>query len=88
MSFNYVVRSVGYALGSAIGGLVLAAGTATGRLFPNDAAYTTAALVGVAAMAITTMAGLALARRRSPETNPSTAPVGMPGLGRSSRTGS
>ena len=27
MSFNYVVRSVGYSLGSAIGGLVLAAGT-------------------------------------------------------------
>ncbi len=88
MSFNYVVRSVGYSLGSAIGGLVLAAGTATGRLFPNDDAYTTAALVGVAAMAITTMASLALARRRSPETNPITAPVGVPGLGRSSRTGS
>ncbi|MET7636958.1 MULTISPECIES: MFS transporter [unclassified Streptomyces] len=88
MSFNYVVRSVGYSLGSAIGGLVLAAGTATGRLFPNDGAYTTAALVGVAAMAITTMASLALARRRSPETNPITAPVGVPGLGRSSRTGS
>ncbi|WP_327707081.1 MFS transporter [Streptomyces decoyicus] len=88
MSFNYVVRSVGYSLGSAIGGLVLAAGTATGRLFPNDDAYTTAALVGVAAMAITTMASLALARRRSPETNPIAAPVGVPGLGRSSRTGS
>ncbi|WP_405766898.1 MFS transporter [Streptomyces sp. NBC_00080] len=72
MSLNYVVRSVGYSLGSAIGGLVLAAGTATGRLFPNDDAYTTAALVGVAAMAITTMACLALARRRSPETNPNT----------------
>ncbi|WP_328334671.1 MFS transporter [Kribbella sp. NBC_00382] len=70
MSFNYVVRSVGYALGSAIGGLVLATGTATGNLFPNDAAYTTAALVGVAAMAITMLTSLALARRRSPQTNP------------------
>ncbi|MFC5186907.1 MFS transporter [Actinomadura harenae] len=86
MSFNYVVRSVGYSLGSAIGGLVLAAGTATGHLFPNEDAYTTAALVGVAAMAITTMASLALARRRSPETDPATAPVGEPGQGRSSRT--
>ena len=74
MSFNYVVRSVGYSLGSAIGGLVLAAGTNTGHLFPNDGAYTTAALVGVAAMAITTMTGLALARQRSPETNPAGAP--------------
>ena len=74
MSFNYVVRSVGYSLGSAIGGLVLAAGTNTGHLFPNDGAYTTAALVGVAAMAITTMTGLALPRQRAPETNPAGAP--------------
>ncbi len=70
MSFNYVVRSVGYSLGSAVGGLVLAAGTDTGHLFPNDSAYTTAALIGVAAMAITTMTSLALARHRSPETEP------------------
>ncbi|MEU9078316.1 MFS transporter [Kitasatospora sp. NPDC048538] len=92
MSFNYVVRSVGYSLGSAIGGLVLAAGTATGRLLPDDDAYTTAALVGIAAMAITAMTGLALARRRTPGTGPTTAPdgvpVGAPGRGRSSRTGS
>ncbi|WP_106535221.1 MFS transporter [Haloactinopolyspora alba] len=70
MSFNYVVRSVGYSLGSAIGGLVLAAGTGPGRLFPNDDAYTTAALIGVAAMTMTTLTSLALARRRSSETNP------------------
>ncbi|MEU8121764.1 MFS transporter [Spirillospora sp. NPDC049024] len=76
MSFNYVVRSVGYSLGSAIGGLVLAAGTDTGRLFPDEGAYTTAALVGVAAMAVTTMTSLVLARRRSPETDPVTAPAG------------
>ncbi len=63
MSFNYVVRSVGYSLGSAIGGLVLAAGTASGDLFPSDGAYTTAALVGLAAMVITTLTSLALARR-------------------------
>jgi predicted MFS family arabinose efflux permease len=70
MSFNFVVRSVGYSLGSAIGGLVLAAGTDAGDLFPNDGAYTTAALVGIAAMAITTMTSLVLARQRSPETAP------------------
>ncbi|MEW2051085.1 MFS transporter [Streptomyces sp. NPDC005476] len=69
MSFNYVVRSVGYSLGSAVGGLILAAGTGPGHLFPDDGAYTTAALVGIGAMAITTLTSLALARRRSPETN-------------------
>ena len=49
MSFDYVVRSVGYSLGSAIGGLILAAGTGPGHLFPDDSAYTTAALVGIGA---------------------------------------
>ncbi|MEW1635448.1 MFS transporter [Streptomyces sp. NPDC093801] len=70
MSFNYVVRSVGYSLGSAIGGLILAAGTGPGHLFPDDSAYTTAALVGIGAMAITTLTSLALARRRPSATNP------------------
>ena len=70
MSFNQVVRSVGFSLGSAIGGLVLAAGTDAGQLFPTDSAYTTAALVGIAAMAITALTSLALARQRAPETEP------------------
>ncbi|MFF4495309.1 MFS transporter [Streptomyces sp. NPDC001546] len=70
MSFNYVVRSVGYSLGSAIGGLILTSGTAPGQLFPDDSSYTTAALVGIGAMAITTLTSLALARRRPSQTNP------------------
>lgn len=61
MSFNQVVRSVGFSLGSAIGGLVLAAGTEAGHLFPADGAYTTAALVGIAAMAVTAITSIALA---------------------------
>jgi len=76
MSFNYVVRSVGYSLGSAIGGLVLAAGTDAGHLFPDDSAYTTAALIGIAAMAITTMTSLALARQRAAEAEPKPTAVG------------
>lgn len=64
MSFNYVVRSVGFSLGSAVGGLVLAAGTDAGQLFPVDIAYTIAALIGIAAMAVTAMTSLALARQR------------------------
>ncbi|MFE7189398.1 MFS transporter [Kitasatospora sp. NPDC057541] len=66
MSFNYVVRSVGYSLGSAMGGLILSAGTDAGHPFPKDGAYTTAAVVGIAAMAVTTTACLALARLRPP----------------------
>ena len=78
MSFNYVVRSVGYSLGSALGGLVLAAGTDTGRLFPDDSAYTTASLVGIAAMVITAASGLALARHRSSGGDPVAAPARVP----------
>ncbi|WP_308194921.1 MFS transporter [Micromonospora sp. R77] len=83
MSFNYVVRSVGYSLGSATGGLVLATGT--GRLFPDDHAYTTAALIGIAAMAVTAMAATALARHRPPEIDPGAATAGGPSRRRSGR---
>jgi predicted MFS family arabinose efflux permease len=85
MSLNYVFRSVGYSLGSAIGGLVLAAGTDTGHVFPNDSAYTTAALIGIAAMAITTMTSLALARLRAPEAEPTVPVAGAPNRSRSSQ---
>jgi hypothetical protein len=53
MGFNQVVRSVGLSLGSAVGGLVLSAGTAAGHPFPANSAYTTAAWIGAAVMAVT-----------------------------------
>ncbi|HEU5008868.1 MAG TPA: MFS transporter [Jatrophihabitantaceae bacterium] len=65
MGFNQVVRSVGFSLGSALGGLVLAAGTSAGHLFPEDGAYTTAAVVGAAAMGVATITSLFLARRHA-----------------------
>jgi predicted MFS family arabinose efflux permease len=65
MGFNQVVRSVGFSLGSAIGGLVLAAGTSAGHLFPDDGAYTTAALVAAAAMAVATITSVFLAHPRA-----------------------
>ncbi|MFE9845347.1 MFS transporter [Streptomyces goshikiensis] len=65
-----LVRSAGYPLGSAIGGLILTAGTGPGHLFPDDSAYTTAALADIGATAITTLTSLALARLSSSETNP------------------
>ncbi|MFT4042499.1 MAG: MFS transporter [Gordonia sp. (in: high G+C Gram-positive bacteria)] len=56
MSVNQVVRSVGFSLGSAVGGLILA--TRTTGTFPNDSAYTTAAWIGSVIMAATTVACL------------------------------
>jgi MFS family permease len=53
MSFNQVVRSGGFSVGSAVGGLILATGTRAGHLFPADGAYATAAWLGAAVMAVT-----------------------------------
>jgi len=58
MGFNQVVRSVGLASGSAVGGLILSAGTAAGDLFPASGAYTTAAWAGVAVMAAVAITSL------------------------------
>ena len=66
MSFNLVVRSVGFSVGSALSGFILSAYTPRGRAFPAAAGYSAAAWAGVAAMAVTlaVIAGLAGARRR------------------------
>ena len=58
MGFNQLVRSVGFALGSALGGLILSAGTPAGRLFPADGSYATAAWTGAALMALSAAASL------------------------------
>jgi predicted MFS family arabinose efflux permease len=76
MSFNQVVRSVGFSFGSAVGGLVLAAGADPGHLFPTDGAYTTAALIGIAAMAITAIMSIALAGERAAGTEPASTHAG------------
>lgn len=61
MSVNQVVRSVGFSLGSAVSGLVLAAGTTD--TFPDDSAYTIASCIGVAVMVVTVVTCTALHRR-------------------------
>jgi predicted MFS family arabinose efflux permease len=48
MSVNQVVRSVGFSIGSAVGGLVLAAYTAPGQFVPTGTGYTTAAWLAAA----------------------------------------
>jgi MFS family permease len=67
MGVNQIVRGTGFSLGSAIGGLVLAAATATGRLFPTDAGYTTATSIGIAVMAVTATVSVAIPDDRGRE---------------------
>ncbi|MGP3953887.1 MFS transporter [Streptomyces sp. 7N604] len=62
MSFNQVIRSVGFSLGSALGGLVLAAHTGSTAAFPTESGYTTAAWAGAASMAVTVAISLVLRR--------------------------
>lgn len=63
MSFNQVARGTGFSFGSALGGLVLAALTPAGRLFPDDAAYGAAAWVGVLVMTVSAWICAALMSR-------------------------
>jgi predicted MFS family arabinose efflux permease len=64
MGVNQVVRSAGFSAGSALGGLILAAYTQAGHAFPARHGYSTAALIGGAAMAATI--GLTAAAQRAP----------------------
>jgi MFS family permease len=63
MSVNQVVRTIGFSIGSALAGLVLAAHT-TGR-FPRQAGYTAAAWTGVAITAATLFLVAKLSRGRT-----------------------
>lgn len=62
MGVNQVVRSVGFSVGSAAGGLILAAATSAGQTFPARSGYTVAAASGVAIMAATAVIAGAGAR--------------------------
>lgn len=63
MGVNQVVRASGFALGSAVGGFILAAGTRAGQTFPANPAYTAAAWAGAAIMALTAIIAASLRRR-------------------------
>jgi predicted MFS family arabinose efflux permease len=76
MSFNGLVRSTGFSLGSALGGLVLAASTGAGRAFPANGGYTLAAWVGVAAMTLTALTSLVVGRSAPRAGSPSTSSPG------------
>jgi len=62
MGVNQVVRSVGFSIGSALGGLILDINTSD--VFPHEAGYTIAACAGITTTATTLL--IILASRRTP----------------------
>jgi MFS family permease len=52
MSFNQVLRYVGYSMGSALSATVLEAHTPAGRRLPEAGGYTTVALLGIAVLVV------------------------------------
>lgn len=66
MSFNQVVRSVGFSIGSALGGLTLAAYTPVGLRFPIEEGYAIASWLGAAAMVMTVFVALGLRKASGP----------------------
>lgn len=59
LSINQIVRSVGFSIGSAFAGLLLATATPAGSLFPDEHGYTTAALYVLPLLLLSAIAVLA-----------------------------
>ena len=79
ISFNQVLRLIGYATGSALSAVILAAFTPGTSAFPTDQGYTTAALLAGLLWVITGVCVLVLPGRRSssrPTGAPQSAPAG------------
>ncbi|MEP7025295.1 MAG: MFS transporter [Actinomycetota bacterium] len=62
ISVNQVLRTIGFAAGSALAGLILQAATPAGHAQPRAAGYTAAALAGAAMLAVSAIAVLAAGR--------------------------
>jgi MFS family permease len=78
MSFNQVVKYIGYSAGSALSAMILLAATSSGQALPSVNGYRTAGLTGCAVWAATAVAAFALTRSGAPRasvTLRSTAPV-------------
>ncbi|MFD7918130.1 MFS transporter [Streptomyces sp. NPDC059740] len=63
MSFNQVVKYIGYSAGSALSAVILEAATAPGRALPPDGGYRTAGLLGCAVWLVTAAVSFVLLRR-------------------------
>lgn len=66
MSFNQVLRYVGYATGSALSAAILAAHTPAGQHYPESSGYAIAAFAGVAVWLLTAVFGILLPGRTTP----------------------
>ncbi|MFJ8755109.1 MFS transporter [Streptomyces sp. NPDC102441] len=62
MSFNQVVKYIGYSAGSALSAVILQATTSPGQAFPPESGYRTAGLTGCAVWAVTAVASYVLIR--------------------------
>lgn len=65
LSINQIVRSVGFSIGSALAGLLLASATAAGALFPEEHGYPIAALWVLPLVLLSVVAVLFTPTRRS-----------------------
>lgn len=62
IGFNQVLRTIGYAAGSALSGTVLQAHTPGGQALPSASGYSTAAAIGCAVWVVTAVVSLLLPR--------------------------
>lgn len=63
ISFNQVLRTIGYTTGSVLSAVVLEAHTASGRLLPANSGYQAAAWLGCAIWVVTGVVAIVLPRR-------------------------
>jgi predicted MFS family arabinose efflux permease len=65
MAANQVVRTVGFSIGSAIAGMLLAAATTEAMSFPDDAGYSHGALLAGSLMVLSALSAALLLRRHT-----------------------
>ncbi|MFG2224934.1 MFS transporter [Streptomyces sp. NPDC048644] len=88
MSFNQVVKYIGYSAGSALSAVILQAHTAPGQTLPSNDGYRTAGLLGCAVWLLTALVSVALIRQgtRRPRSAGPHEPAGDPAPGHDEST--
>jgi len=65
ISFNQVLRTIGYSTGSVLGAVVLEGHTPAGQLLPTDSGYQAAAWLGCAVWIVAMVVTIVVPRRRA-----------------------